>query len=827
MNAATALEQLFTAEDGRTVTRDPVCGMLVDPERADKPTLEHDGQLYRFCNPKCRDKFEADPDQYRTARDPVCGMTVERASSVHMVKHEGERFYFCSARCKERFEAAPVDFAGDMPAPVAMPAGTKYTCPMDPEIVTDKPGDCPICGMALEPMGIPAADAGPNPELVDFTFRLKVCAALSVPLLVLSMGPMVGLPIRDWIGERTAVFLELLLAAPVVLWAALPFFKRGINSIRNRSPNMWTLIMLGVSAAFGWSLVATFAPGLFPHDVAGHGGAAPVYYEAAAVIITLVIAGQVMELRAREQTGSAIRALLDLAPKTARRVSVGGAETDVPLDEVRKGDRLRVRPGEAVPVDGIVEEGGSSIDESLLTGEPVPVEKQPGDAVTGGTINKSGSFVMRAQAVGAETMLSRIAEMVSTAQRTRAPIQALADRVAAWFVPTVVAIAVLAFIVWTLVGSSPGVVYGLVAAVSVLIIACPCALGLATPMSVMVATGKGAQSGVLVRNAEALERLAHVNTLVVDKTGTLTEGRPTLSDIVPAAGFRKEGLLAAAAALEKGSEHPLAEAILRAAQDRGVSLVDVSSFTSVPGKGVAAKLAGQRIAFGNEAMMADEGVDAAELAAQATQLRDSGKTAMFLSIDGRLAGLLAVSDKIKSNAKEAVDALHGKGIRLVMATGDNERTARAVARALGIDEVRAGLSPQDKQALVEGLQAQGRKVAVAGDGVNDAPALAAADVGIAMGAGADVAIQSAGITLAKGDLAALLRARRLAEATLSNIRQNLMFAFGYNAIGVPVAAGVLYPFIGMLLSPTLPAPPMSLSPGSVSPNALRLRRLKL
>ena len=813
------------AQSSDAVIRDPVCGMTVDPS-AGKPTAEHDGHVYHFCSDGCRTKFVKAPEDFLTGTDPVCGMSVDRATAKHLTRHQGQGFYFCSSGCKTKFEADPDKYLGDRPEPEPMPAGTQYTCPMHPEIVTDHPDACPLCGMALEPMGVPTGNEGPNPELVDFTFRFKVSAILALPLFVIAMGPMVGLPIRDWIGESTAIWLELLLATPVVLWAAIPFFHRGWQSVVNRSPNMWTLIAIGVGAAYGYSVVATVFPDVFPHQFR-HEGSVPVYFEAAAVIVALVFLGQVLELRARERTGSAIRALLDLAPKTARRIAEDGTETDVPLDEVRTGDRLRVRPGDSVPVDGIVVEGRSSVDESMITGEPVPVEKVEGDVLTGGTLNRNGSLVMEAERVGSETKLSQIVEMVAKAQRSRAPIQGMADRVSFYFVPAVVLVAIAAFIGWALFGPSPAMIYAIVSAVSVLIIACPCALGLATPMSIMTATGRGAQAGVLIRDAEALERFAAVDTLIVDKTGTLTEGKPRLTDIVAASGFEEAEVLSLAASLERGSEHPLAEAIVEGAGDKGVKLTPASDFEASTGKGVSGEVSGKRVALGNRAMMDDLGVDAAALAENADALRGEGKTAMFVAVAGKLAGIVAVSDPIKETAAGAIRALHDSGLKIIMATGDNERTARAVAARLGIDEVRADMLPQDKQALVEELRRDGAKVAMAGDGVNDAPALAAADVGIAMGTGADVAMESAGITLVKGDLTGIVRARRLARATIRNIKQNLFFAFVYNAVGVPVAAGILYPILGVLLSPMIAAAAMSLSSVSVISNALRLRTVKL
>ncbi len=813
-----------TADD---VVRDPVCGMTVDPE-AGKPSLRYDGHTYHFCSEGCRRKFEAAPQDYLTAKDPVCGMTVNRASARHFMKHEGEKFYFCSAGCKAKFEADPAAYRdGNRPTPKPMPKGTLYTCPMHPEVVSDHPGDCPKCGMALEPMGIPPADEGPNPELVDFTRRLWVSGVLSIPLLAISMGPMIGLPLRDWIGEPQATWIELVLATPVVLWAALPFFRRAWASVVNRSPNMWTLIGLGVGTAYLYSVVAAILPGIFPHTFRGHGDTVPVYFEAAAVIVALVFVGQVLELKAREKTGSAIRALLDLAPKTARRVNADGSETDIPVDDVLVGDHVRVRPGERIPIDGSVSEGQSTVDESMITGEPIPVEKQKGDAVTGGTINKNGTLVMIAEKVGADTTLARIVDLVAKAQRSRAPIQGAVDRVSAVFVPAVVVAAVAAFIVWSLVGPEPRMAYALLAAVAVLIIACPCALGLATPMSIMIATGRGAQEGVLIKDAEALERFARVDTLIVDKTGTLTEGKPRLTDVVAFGGIDEARLLRLAASLERGSEHPLAEAIVSGAEERGIEISDVTDFEARTGKGVVGKAGGIVVALGNAAMMDDLHMDITPLAEQVRSLRDEGKTVMFVVIDQSLAGFVAVADRIKPTTAAAIKALHEHGLKIIMATGDNERTARAVGKSLGIDEVRADILPEGKKALVDELRGKGAVVAMAGDGVNDAPALAAADVGIAMGTGADVAMESAGLTLVKGDLTGIVRARRLAMATMRNIRQNLGFAFGYNALGVPLAAGVLYPVFGLLLSPMIAAAAMSLSSVSVITNALRLRLVKL
>ncbi|MGN8020972.1 heavy metal translocating P-type ATPase [Phyllobacterium sp. 22229] len=764
--------------------------------------------------------------QAEVTRDPVCGMSVDRATAKHFLQHDNETYYFCSAGCMAKFEKAPQDYLGGRPAPKPMPAGTQYTCPMHPEIVRDHPGSCPLCGMALEPMGIPTGDEGPNPELVDFTRRFWISALCSIPLLFITMGPMLGLP-RDWIGESRAIWLELALATPVVLWAAIPFFERAWASFVNRSPNMWTLIAIGVGAAYAFSVVATLVPGIFPHAFRMHGGSVPVYFEAAAVIVTLVFLGQILELKARERTGSAIRALLDLAPKTARRVAADGTESDIPLDEVVAGDRLRVRPGDSVPVDGIVLEGRSSIDESMLTGEPLPVEKTENDGVTGGTLNRNGTLLIKAEKVGADTVLSQIVGMVATAQRSRAPIQGLADRVASYFVPAVVLVAIVSFIAWAWFGPEPGMIYGLVAAVSVLIIACPCALGLATPMSIMTATGRGAQAGVLIKDAEALERFAGVDTLIVDKTGTLTEGKPKLTDIVTAGALTDDQLLILAASLEKGSEHPLAEAIVDGAKARALTLLKAETFEAVTGKGVSGSIGGQSVALGNKAMMQDAGADISALSAKADALRTGGKSVLFIAVGGTAAGIIAVADPIKATTAEAIRLLHKAGLTIIMATGDNQITAQAVAAQLGIDEVRADMMPESKKRLVDELRAKGAKIAMAGDGVNDAPALAAADVGIAMGTGADVAMESAGITLVKGDLNGIVRARHLADATIRNIKQNLFFAFIYNVLGVPVAAGVLYPVFGAMLSPMLAAAAMSLSSVSVIANALRLRALKL
>ncbi len=807
-----------------TITRDPVCGMTVDPA-ADKPVHNHDGHDYHFCAQRCHDRFVDKPEDFIEAEDPVCGMSVFRATARHMAKHEGGRFYFCSSRCQSRFEDAPQDYLGDRAAAEPMPEGTQYTCPMDPEIIRDEPGDCPVCGMALEPM-TPSADAGPNPELVDFRRRLWIGAPMALGVFLLEMGQHVGLPVVDLFGPALHLWLQMLLGTPVVLWVGWPFLKRGWSSVINRSPNMWTLIAIGVGSAWLFSMVAALVPGIFPASLLGAHGTPPVYFEAAAVIIILVLIGQVLELTARDRTGDAIRALLNLAPKTARKVTDDG-EQDVPLDEVKAGDHLRVRPGEGVPVDGHLTEGSSSVDESMITGEAIPVEKRKGDAVIGGTLNRTGSFVMAAARVGSETTLSRIVDLVAKAQRSRAPIQSMVDKVAAWFVPTVVGIAVIAFAAWMVFGPEPALSYAIVAAVSVLIIACPCALGLATPMSIMVATGRGAQSGVLIRDAEALERFAGVDVLVVDKTGTLTEGKPALTDVITTGDVADTDLLGVAAALEKGSEHPLAEAILEGAKSRDVVAESIEDFDAVTGKGVRGRLGDVEVALGNAALMRDISVDISAVTKTAEDLQSDGKTAMFVARDGQIMGVIAVADRIKETTPDAIMALQNLGLRIVMATGDSQRTAKAVAKTLDIDEVHADVSPEDKHDLITRLKNEGHSVAMAGDGVNDAPALAAADVGIAMGTGADVAMESAGITLVKGDLDGIVRARALSQAAMRNIRQNLFFAFAYNAAGVPVAAGILYPVFGLLLSPMIAAAAMSLSSVSVIGNALRLRVVKL
>ena len=759
------------------------------------------------------------------ALDPVCGMAVDPAAAKHRTDHGGETFYFCSAGCRTKFEADPAAYLTKAPAPPPADPGAIYTCPMHPEIRRTGPGSCPICGMALEPETF-TADSGPNPELADMSRRFWIALVLTLPVFVLEMGGhLTGLMLVH--DRQTSNWIQLALSAPVVLWAGWPFFERGWASIRTGRLNMFTLIAMGVGVSFAYSLAAVLAPGLFPPAFRDSSGAAPVYFEAAAVITVLVLLGQVLELRARERTSGAIKALLNLAPKTARRVRDDGADEEVTLDLIAVGDRLRVRPGEKVPVDGEMVEGRAAIDESLVTGESMPVTREAGDAVIAGSINKTGSFVMRAEKVGSDTLLSRIVEMVAQAQRSRAPVQRMADRVSAWFVPAVIGVAILAALIWAVAGPEPRAAHALLAAVSVLIVACPCALGLATPMSIMVGVGRGAQAGVLIRDAEALERFEKVDTLIVDKTGTLTEGRPAVTAIQTAEGFNEDALLRLAASLERGSEHPLADAILRAAKDRNLTLAEASAFDSPVGKGVLGVVDGKRVVLGGALLMREQGAELGDLEMAAEGLRQGGATAVFVLVDGRPAGVIAIADPIKASAAAAVRALQADGVRLIMITGDNETTARAVASRLGIADVEAQVLPQDKARIVSELRAKGRVVAMAGDGVNDAPALAAADVGIAMGAGADVALESAGVTLLKGDLAGLMRARRLSRAVMRNIRQNLAFAFVYNVAGVPVAAGALYPLFGLLLSPQLAAGAMALSSVSVIGNALRLRALRL
>lgn len=777
-----------------------------------------------------------------TTTDPVCGMQVVPGKEADSITHEGHEYLFCSTHCSAKFRDDPARFAGhqsddteatetphsccsshsgDDKSDTGRPDAI-YTCPMHPEVRQVGPGDCPKCGMALEP--VEATAEQDDTELRDMTKRFWIATVFTAPLLIYVMGNMLfGHPFHQWIGPATSQWAELVLATPVVLWCAWPFFVRGVRSVRSLSPNMWTLISIGVSIAYVFSVVATIAPGLFPDSLRDDAGRVGVYFEAAAVIVTLVLLGQVMELRARRQTGGAIRELLELAPPTARRITDDGSDEEVAVDQLRAGDRVRVRPGDKIPIDGAVSEGRSTVDESMLTGEPVPVEKSTGDEVTGGTVNKTGSFIMAVSRTGSETTLAQIVQMVADAQRSRAPIQRLADSVASWFVPVVVAVAVIAFVVWLLVGPAPAFSYALIAAVSVLIIACPCALGLATPMSIMVAAGQGAKQGVLVKNAAALEAFEKIDTIVVDKTGTLTEGRPTLVAAEVQEGFDESRVLGLLAAAERGSEHPLAEAIIKGLEDRTETRFEATEFDSITGKGIFATVDSARIAIGSPALMQDEGVDVASLADRADEHRRKGGTAMFASIDGKLAALLAVADPIKKTTKAAIDALHDNGLTIVMLTGDNRTTAHAIADQLGIDRVEAEVLPEQKAEVIRKLQSDGHKVAMAGDGVNDAPALAQADIGVAMGTGAGVAIESASITLVGGDLNGLVRARELSRATMRNIRQNLFFAFAYNAAGIPIAAGVLYPFFGVLLSPMIAAAAMSFSSVSVIMNALRLK----
>jgi len=772
-----------------------------------------------------------------TRTDPVCLMTVDPQHAAGQYEYKGETYYFCSTHCVHKFREDPERFLAkaSAPAPVQLlrrkepevvaPRAheqIEYTCPMHPEVIRDAPGFCPICGMALEPRTATLEED--TSELVDMKRRFWISVALSLPLLLLSMSEALpGDPVRTAIGPQFSNWISLVLATPVVLWGGWPFFVRAWYSIVNRSLNMFTLIGLGVTVAYVYSLVATVAPRIFPASFRDHAGNVPVYFEAAAVITTLVLLGQVLELKARSSTSAALRALLGLAPKTARRIAADGTETDVALDQVMKGDVLRVRPGEKIPVDGVVLEGSSAVDESMVTGESIPVEKHAGDRVIGATVNGTGSLVMRAERVGSETLLSQIVQMVAEAQRSRAPIQKLADVVAGYFVPAVILIAILTFLVWALFGPEPRMAYAIINAVAVLIIACPCALGLATPMSIMVATGKGAHGGILFRNAEAIEVLREIDTLVVDKTGTLTEGKPRLVTVAPSAGFDEKDLLTLAASLERGSEHPLAAAIVAGAEERGVALLKAEAFQSLTGKGVKGTVNGRSVALGNSALLEELGLAADELGTLAEEQRREGQTVMFVVVDGKAAGVLGVADPIKQSTPEAIKQLHEQRIRVVMLTGDSRTTAEAVARRLGIDDVVAEVLPTEKAAVVKRFQKEGRKVAMAGDGINDAPALAQADVGIAMGTGTDVAMESAGVTLVKGDLRGIVRALRLSRATMKNIKQNLFFAFVYNTLGVPIAAGVLYPFFGLLLSPMIAAAAMSFSSVSVIGNALRLK----
>lgn len=760
-------------------------------------------------------------------RDPVCGMRVDPHTTPHRHQHDGRPYYFCSKGCLTKFSADPQKYLAPAEAtpPAPVPEGTIYTCPMHPQIRQVGPGACPICGMALEPELI-SAEAGPNPELVDMTRRFWVGLILAVPVVALEMGGHL-LNLHMLVGQKASNWIQFAFATPVVLWAGWPFFVRGWQSVLTRNLNMFTLIAMGTGVAWLYSVVGILLPDMFPPAVRSHDGAVAVYFEAAAVITVLVLLGQVLELRAREQTSGAIRALLDLAPKTARRIRQDGTDEEVSLDLVAVGDRLRVRPGEKIPVDGVVTEGRSAVDESMVTGESMPVTKEVASKVIAGTLNATGAFIMHAEKVGRDTMLAQIVQMVAAAQRSRAPIQRLADQVSGWFVPAVILVAVGAFAAWAAFGPEPRLAYGMVAAVTVLIIACPCALGLATPMSIMVGVGRGAQAGVLIKNAEALERMERVDTLVVDKTGTLTEGKPKMIAVVTADGFDENEALRLAASVEAASEHPLAQAIVAAAHARGLTLSAVSEFDSPTGKGAVGVVDSRKISLGNARFLQELGIDTAALAGEAEQLRLDGATAIFLAVVGEAVAVIAIADPVKATTAEALKALSEQGVRVVMLTGDNRTTAQAVAERLGIGDVEAEVLPDQKSAVVEKLRRQGRIVAMAGDGVNDAPALAAADVGIAMGTGTDVAIESAGVVLLKGDLTGIVRARRLSQATMRNIRQNLFFAFIYNAAGVPIAAGVLYPIFGILLSPIIGAAAMALSSVSVVGNALRLRRVRL
>lgn len=863
---------------------DPVCGMTVDPADA-AGSHEHLGKTYYFCNVSCLNRFKADPSRYLepatvsgSHKDPACGMDVEPSHAAGSVEHEGQMHYFCSEHCVKKFKSDPGRYIGvsasgplhehathdhahtrrqpghdnvdytcpmdpevrqkgpgvcpkcgmaleptDFSAPMTR---TEYTCPMHPEIVRSEAGQCPICGMALEPRTVTGEDV--NPELVDMTRRFWISFALTAPILGLMISEMLpGQLLQHLLPGKALVWLQFVLATPAVLWSGWPLFQRAWTSLVNRYLNMFTLIGLGTGAAYGYSVIATIVPGLFPESFRGHDGEIAVYFEPAAVIVTLVLLGQVLELRARSKTSSALKALLGLAPRTARVVHEDGHEQDVPLEQVHVGDRLRVRPGEKVPVDGVVLEGTSFLDESMITGEPLPVEKTAGSHVAGATINGTGSFVMRAEKVGSETLLAQIVRMVTEAQRTRAPIQRVADVVAGYFVPLVILVAVVTFVLWALYGPEPRMAYALLNAVAVLIIACPCALGLATPMSIMVGTGRGASAGVLMRNAEALEILEKVDTLVVDKTGTLTEGKPRLTTIFTVPGHTESETLQLAASLEQSSEHPLAAAIVAAARARNISFSKPSDFLSITGKGVTGTVDGRVAAIGTVTLLKDLSVDVEPLLNHAGELGQKGETVMFLAIDGQAAALIGVADSIKASASEAIQQLHSEGLRIVMVTGDSRTTARAVAQQLHIDEVYAEVLPEQKAAIVKELQQQGHVVAMAGDGINDAPGLAQANVGLAMGTGTDVAMESAGVTLVKGDLRGILRARRLSRGTMRNIRQNLFFAFGYNLLGVPVAAGLLYPFFGVLLSPMIASAAMTLSSVSVIGNALRLRSFKL
>jgi len=873
----------------RAAQKDPVCGITVDPSKA-AASIEHDGKLYHFCSKGCAEKFTSDPVKYlaptykpvgmqaivqlggipvlaapKLERDPVCGMNVDPTKAAATSEYQGKKYYFCCKSCADKFNAnpqkylspkqtearpkveaskgatyiCPMDPEVRQQGPGACPkcgmalepevpaatTATKWTCPMHPEIVRDGPGACPICGMALEPMTV-AAQWDDNPELRDMTRRFWWGVLLGVPLIVVAMAHMVG-PWAHAISPRVGAWVEFALASPIVLWAGWPFFQRGWASVKFRSPNMFTLIAMGVGVAYIFSAVATVVPQLFPESLRGPHGQPAVYFEAAAAIIVLVLLGQVLELKARSRTSGAIRALLDLSPKMARVMRDDGSEYDIPLDQVKVGDKLRVRPGEKIPTDGVVVDGLSSVNESMITGESVPIEKRSGDKVIGATVNGTGWLLVRAERIGSETVLAQIVQMVGNAQRSRAPIQRLADRVAAYFVPAVLAVAVVTFVVWFVAGPEPRLANAVVNAVAVLIIACPCALGLATPMAIMVGTGRGARAGILIKNAEALENFQKVETIALDKTGTLTQGKPELMSVVAATGESDESVVRFAASLERGSEHPMAAAIVEAAEANGLPLLQADGFRSVTGKGVVGTVGGREVAVGSERLLADHGVDLSAMIAEADDLRRDGQTVVFVSVDGRAVGMLGIADPLKPEAADAVRSLQNEGVRVVMLTGDNETTAAAVARKLGISDFEAGVLPDHKVDAVKKLQQQGRTVAMAGDGINDAPALAQAQVGVAMGTGTDVAMESAGITLLKGDLTALVRARKLSKAVMNNIKENLFFAFVYNSIGVPIAAGILYPKFGLLLSPIIAAAAMSFSSVSVISNALRLRKAKL
>ncbi len=865
---------------------DPVCNMTIATEDA-AATSTYKGTKYYFCAQSCKDNFDKNPEKYarretlsletkkpqgETVKDLVCGMTVDPESAAYHHEYDSKPYFFCSEHCLEKFRKDPEKYiSGTFPQgmePVlkvhqtdekcdvytcpmdpevrteepgscpkcgmaleplkpSLKTKTEWTCPMHPEVVQDTPGSCPLCGMALEPRTV-TIDEAENPELIDMTRRLKISVVFAIPVVFIAMHHMFpGFSLERWIKPEWLRVLEFFLATPVVLWGGWPFFVRGWQSIIKRSLNMFTLIGLGVTVAYIYSTVATFLPGIFPESFRDGTGRVGVYFEAAAVIITLVLLGQVLELKARGQTGAAIRALLGLAPKTARRIREDSSEEDVPLEQVKPGDTLRIRPGEKVPVDGVVIEGKSSLDESMITGEPIPVQKQPGDRIVGATVNGTGALVMKAERVGAETLLSQIVHMVAEAQRSRAPVQKLVDIVAVYFVQIVVSVAVMTFIVWAWLGPEPRFAYALINAVAVLIVACPCALGLATPMSIMVATGKGATSGVLFKNAEAIEVMKKVDTLVVDKTGTLTVGKPKLIEVVPAQELIEETVLFYAASIERGSEHPLAAAIVAEAEARKIALTNAESFQSETGKGVTGQINAHAVALGNLKLISDSGFSPGELSEKAEQMRSEGQTVMFLFVDGKIAGLLGVADPIKETTPEAIDLLHREGIRIIMLTGDSRTTAETVAKTLRIDEIVAEVLPDQKVEEIKRFQEEGHIVAMAGDGINDAPALAQAHVGIAMGTGTDVAMESAGVTLVKGDLNGIVRARKLSTLTMRNIKQNLFWAFVYNSVGVPIAAGILYPFFGILLSPMIAAAAMSFSSVSVIGNALRLRRVKL